>query len=116
MHREIDDDSDIRHPRRKWSDTRDGDRENILIFDGAFDRLNRGIEALDMADHQGYAGAPRGGYDCLAFLHRRSNRLLDHHVDAARGTADRDIAMQMRWRRNGHSIDAPAHEVFGISE
>src|SRR6516165_4991588 len=116
MHCEIDDDSDIRHSRRKWSDTRDGDRENILIFDGAFDRLNRGIKALDMADHQGHVGAPGGGDDGATFLHRRSNRLFDHYMDAAACAVDGNVAMKMCGRGDRHRIDAPAYQAFGVSE
>ena len=42
-----------------------------------------GIEALDMADHQGDAGAARRRDDVAAFLHRGGDRLLDQHVHAA---------------------------------
>ena len=63
VHGEIDDDADIRHPRRERSDPGDGDRKNILALDRPLDRLDRRIEALDMAGHQGDAGAARGGDD-----------------------------------------------------
>src|SRR6516162_7210281 len=116
MHCEIDDHSDIRHPRRKWTDTRDGDGENVLIFDGALYRLNRRIEALDMADHQGHAGAPGGSDDGAAFLHRRSNRLFHQHVDTAARTVDGNVAMEMCGRGDSHRIDTPAYQALGVGE
>ena len=67
---------------------------------------DRRIEALDMADHERDAGAARGGDDGAALLDRRGDRLLDHDVDAARDACDREIAMQMRRRRDGDGIDA----------
>ena len=101
MHREIDDHADIRHPWRKRSDAGNGDRENVLILDGALDRLNRGVEALDMAYHQRDAGPPRGGDNGAAFLHCGSNRLLHHHVDATGGAIDCYIPMKVGRRGNG---------------
>ena len=59
VHGQIDDHADIRHARRERSDAGDGDRENILVADRVLDRLDRRIEALDVADHQGDAGAAR---------------------------------------------------------
>src|SRR6202030_4683282 len=88
VHGEIDDDADIRHPRRERSDAADGDRQNILALDRALDRLDRGIEALDMAGHQGDASAPRGGDNLAALLDGGCNRLLDQDMDTARGADD----------------------------
>ena len=49
---EINDDADIRHPRRKRSDPGDADGKNILARDRLLDRGDRRVEALDMTDHQ----------------------------------------------------------------
>ena len=114
MHGEIDDDADIGHPRRERPDPGNGDRKNVLILDRPLDRLHRRIEALDMADHQGDAGATGGGNNGAALLDRRRDRLLHHDVDAARGTGNRDIAMQMRGRRDGDGVDAVAQQFLGI--
>ena len=62
VHREIDDHAHIRHARRERADAGDRDRKNILVADRVLDRLDRRVEALDMADHQrdaGVSGPPR---------------------------------------------------------
>ena len=116
MHGKIDDDADIRHARRKRADPGDGDRENVLILDRALDRLDRGIETLDMADHQRHPGAAGGGDDGAALLDRRRDRLLDQDVKAAGDAGQRDIVMQMGRRGDGHRIDAAADQRFQIGE
>src|ERR1700683_464388 len=43
--------------RRERAGAGDGDRDGVLVLDRPLDRLDRGIEALDMADHERDAGA-----------------------------------------------------------
>ena len=116
VHREIDDHADVRHARRKRTDAGDGDREDVLVLDRALDRLDRRIEALDVTDHERDAGAAGGGDDSAALLHRRSDRLLDHDVDAAGDAFERQIVMQMGRRRDGDRIDPGAEQSVGIAE
>ena len=116
VHGEIDDDADIRHARRERPDPGDGDRQNILALDRALDRLDRRIEALDMAGHQGDAGAPRGGDDLAALLDGGGDRLLDQDMDAARGAVDGDVAMQVGRRRDGDGIDAALDQAVEVGE
>ena len=116
VHGKIDDDADIRHARRERSDPGDGDGENILALDRALDRLDRRIEALDMADHQGDAGAARRGDDLAAFLDGGGDRLLDQDMDAARGAVDGDVAMQVGRRRDGDGIDAALDQAVEVGE
>jgi len=116
VHGEVDHDADIGHPRRKRADSRDRDRKDVLILDGALDRLHGRIEALDVPDHQRHAGATGRRDDGAALLDRRSDRLLHHHVNAARGAFDGDIAMQVRRRRDGDGIDAGGDQRRGILE
>ena len=78
--------------------------------------FDRRIEALDMTDHERHAGAPRGGDDGAAFLHRRRDRLLDQDVKAARDAGERQIAMKMRRRRDGHRFDAALDQGVEIRE
>jgi hypothetical protein len=69
-----------------------------------------------MADHQRDASAARCRDDGAALLHRRSNRLLDQHVDAARGAGGGNVAMQLRRRRDGDRVDAVTHQSLGVVE
>ena len=78
--------------------------------------FDRRIEALDMADHQGHAGAAGGGDDGAALLHRRRDRLLDHDVDAARDAFEREVVMQMRRRGDGDRVDAGAEQAVDVGE
>src|SRR5580698_9436704 len=116
VHGEIDDDADIRHPRRKRSDPGDGDRKNVLALDRPLDRLDRRIETLDMAGHQGDAGAAGGGDDGIALLDGGGDRLLDQDVDAARGAVDGDVAMQVGRRRDGDGIDAALDQTIEVGK
>ena len=116
VHGEIDDDADIRHPRRERTDPGDGDGKDILAADRFLDRLHGRIEALDMADHQGDAGAAGGGDDVVALLDRGGDRLLDQDMDAALDAGQRDLAMQMGRRRDGDGIDAELEQALEIGD
>ena len=70
VHGKIDDDADIRHPRRKRPDAGDRDGKNVLARDRLLDRRDRRVEALDMSDHQRHAGAARGSDDLAPLLER----------------------------------------------
>src|SRR3569832_42947 len=102
----IDHHADIRHARRERSNAGDTDRKNVFARDRLLDRRDRRIEPLDMPDHQGDAGAARGGNDLVPLLDRRGNRLLDQDVDVARDAGKRDLVMQMRWRGDRHGVHA----------
>ena len=106
VHGKIDHHADIRHPRRKRSDPGDGDRKNVFARDRLLDGGDRRIEPLDMADHQGHAGAARGGDDLAPLLDRGGDRLFDQDVNVARDAGERDLVMQMGRRGDGHGIDA----------
>ena len=112
MDGEVDHHADIRHARRERPDPGDGDREDVLVADGLGDRLHGRIEALDMADHQGHAGAARRRDDVLAFGDRRGDRLFDQHVHAALDAGERDVAMQVGRRRDRHRIDAALEQFL----
>ncbi len=71
VHGEIDDDADIRHARRERADAGDRDRKDVFVLDRFLDRLDRRIEALDMADHQRDVGAGRRLDDLAAFFDGR---------------------------------------------
>jgi hypothetical protein len=116
VHGEIDDDADIRHTRRKRSDPGDGDGQDMLALDRPLDRLDRRIEALDMAGHQGDAGAPGGGDNGIALLDGGGDRLLDQDMDAARGAVDGDVAMQVGRRRDGDGIDAVRDQAVEVGK
>ena len=116
MHAEIDDDADIRHARRKRSDPRDGDRENVLVLDRPLDELDRRVEALDVPDHERHAGAAGGRDDGPAFRHRRGNRLLDQKMHAAGDAFKSNVVVQVGRRRDGHRIDAAAKQGIDIVE
>src|SRR4029077_1164305 len=93
VHGKVDDDADIRHPWRKRSDAGDGDGENVLARYRLLDRGDRGIEALDMADHQGDAGAPRRLDDLPGLFNGGSDRFFDQDVNLARDAGERDLVM-----------------------
>src|SRR6185312_13866836 len=114
--REVNHHADIRHARRKRADTRNGDRQNILAADGFLDRLDRGIESLDVTDHQGNAGPMRRVDDLTALFHRRGNRLLHHHVDAARDAAQRDFLVEMGRCGNGDGVDVARQQFVDVSD
>ena len=114
MHREVDDDADVRHARRERADPGNGDREDVLAAQRVLDRLHGGIEALDMADHQGHAGPARRRDDGVAFLDRRRDRLFDQHVNAARDAGQRQIAVQVRGRGDGDGVDAVREQALHI--
>ena len=76
------------------------------LADRVLDRLDRRIEALDVADHQRDAGPVRRRDDGAALLDRRRDRLLDHDMHAALDAGDREVAMKMRGRGDGHGVDA----------
>jgi hypothetical protein len=81
-------------------------RGGNLAADRVLDRLDGRIEALDVADHQGHAGAPRGGDDGAPLLGGGGDRLLDQHVDAARDAGERDLMVHVGGRRDGDGIEA----------
>ena len=116
VHGQIDDHADIRHARRERPYPGDGDRENILVADGVLDRLDRRIEALDVTDHQGDAGAARRGDDLAPFFDRGGDRLFHHDVDAARDAGERDIAVQMGRRRNGDGVDFQVEQFADVGD
>jgi hypothetical protein len=89
-------------------------RENILILERELDRFDGRIETLDMADHEGDAGATGGGHDGAALLHSRRNRLLHHDVKTACNAGERNIVMQMGRRRDGHRLDAAVQQRLKI--
>src|SRR5262245_25702103 len=105
MDGEIDDDADIRHARWERSHAGDGNRENVLAADCLLDRLDGGIEALDVPDHQCHIGAARGGDDFTSFLNRRGDRLFHHNVNAMRDTVKRNIPMEMSRSRDRDRVD-----------
>ena len=88
VHREIDDDADVRHARRERPDPRDRDGEDVLAADCLLDRLHRRIESLDVPDHQRDAGAARRRDDVAPLLDRRRDRLFHQDMDAARDAAN----------------------------
>ncbi len=98
--------ADIRHARRKRTNPGDADREDVLARDRLLDGGDCGVEALDMPHHQRHAGARRSGDDLTPLLDRGRDRLLDENVDVAGDAGERNLVMQMRWRRDGHRIDA----------
>ncbi len=114
VHREIDDDADIRHARRERSDAGDGDRKNVLLADRLLDGLDGRIEALHMADHQGHAGAAGGRDDLAALLDRGSDRLLDQHVDAVADGRERDAAMKMGRCRDREGVDPERDQLADV--
>ena len=116
VHGEIDHHTDIGHARWERADAGNGDREDVLILDRALDRLNRRIEALDVADHQRHAGATGRGDDGAPFLDRRRNRFLHHHVNAARNTVECDVVVQMSGCGDRHRLDAAAEQRARIGE
>ena len=106
MHGEVDHNTNIRHARRKWPDTRDRDRENILAANRLLDGGDRRVEALDMADHQSQTSTVRRCDDLKSLLDRRGYRLLDQNMNAARDTSQREFTMKMCRRSDGHRVDA----------
>jgi hypothetical protein len=115
VHREIDDDTDIGHTRRKRADPRDGDRQDILLADRIFNRRDRRIEAFDMADHQGDVGAARRRDDGVAFLDRRGDRLLHHHMHAALDRGHCQLDVQVGRCRNGQRVDAGRQQSLDVT-
>jgi len=89
VHGEVDDHAHIGHARRERSDPGNGDGENVLVADRVFDSLDRRVEPLDMADHQGDAGVPCRGDDGATFFHRGRDRFLDQHMHALLDAAER---------------------------
>ena len=83
--------------------------------DRLLDRFDRRIEAFDMPDHQGHAGAPRGRNDRAPLLHRGCDRLLDQHVHAAVDAGLRQLAMQVRGRGDGGGVDAGLQQRLDIA-
>ena len=65
-----------------------------------------------MADHQGHAGGARSSNDLVAFIDGRRDRLFDQNMNLARDAGQRHIAMQMRWRRDGHRIGTGIQHFF----
>ncbi len=110
--REIDHHADIRHARRERTDPGDRDRQDVLVADRFPDRLDRRIEALDMPDHQGDAGAARRIDDVLALGDGGGDRLLDENVHAALDAGERDGAMEVRRCRDRHRIDAAVEQFL----
>ena len=76
--------------------------------------FDRGIESLDVTDHERHPGAAGRRHDGAALLHRRRNRLLDHDVKAARDAVERQIVVQMGGCRDGHRLDPGAHQRFDV--
>jgi hypothetical protein len=116
VHREIDDHAYIRHARRKRADAGDRDGKDALVADRFLDRLDRGVEPLDMPDHQGDAGVTRCGYDRAPLLHRRRNRLLYQDMHAALDAEQRELAMQVRGSRDGDGVDTGRKQQLDIAE
>src|SRR5262245_13586403 len=116
MHGEIDDHAYIRHARRKRTDAGDRDGKDALVADRFLDRLDRGVEALDMPDHQGDAGVPRRRYDRAPLLHRRRDRLLHQDMHAALDAEQRELAMQVRGGRDGDGVDTGRKQQLDIAE
>ncbi len=80
--RQVDDHPDLAHARREGADAGDLDGDDLVAVDGALDRLDRRVEALDMADHQ-HALIRLGRVDHrLSIGHRSRDRLLDQHMNA----------------------------------
>ena len=77
---------------------------------------DRGIEALDMTDHQGDAGAPRGIDDGAPLLDRGGDRLFHQHMDLARDAGERDLVMQMGWSRDRDGVDALGEQLLQRAE
>src|ERR1700691_3359763 len=100
-----------------WASTPEagnGDRQDVLILDRAFDRLHRRIETLDMADHERHTGTAGGRDDGVPLLGRRSDRLLDHDVHAARNALQREVVMKMRWGSDGNRVDAGLQQSIDV--
>ena len=116
VHGKVDDHADVRHPRRKWSDPGDRDRKNVLARYCRLDRGHGRIETLDMADHQGHAGAARGGNDGAPLLDCRRNRLFDKDVKVAGDARKRDLMMKMRRRGNGDRMDTLRDQLIKTGE
>src|SRR4051794_33501422 len=74
---EIDHHAHIGHARRERPNACDGDGQNILRPDSVLDRLDRWIETLHVADHEGNSGMAGGGDNASAFSNRRRDRFFD---------------------------------------
>jgi hypothetical protein len=112
MHREINDDSNVRHARWKRTDPRDRDRKNLLPRQRVLDRLDRRVEALHVTDHERPTLAPGRHDDGLAFFHCRSDRLFHQHVTAGRDAIQSNGIVQMGRCRDGHRVDAGGEQFL----
>ena len=82
---------------RRGADARRLDAEDVAQPAGAheFAQLrDRGIEALDMADHELAPRIARGGAHTQRIGQRRRDRLLDEHVEPALERGEGDLGVQ----------------------
>ena len=93
MHRQVDDHPDLAHARREGADAGDLDRDDVLAFDGALDRLDRRIEPLDLTDHQHPAVGLRRIDHPLGVDDGGGDRLFDQHMDPRFQQGDAEVGM-----------------------
>ena len=93
---EVDRDAGVLDPRRQRPDP--GRVGPVDVAEAAFgDQLaqlrDRGVEALDVADHQLAVGLQRGAAHPQRVRQRRRDRLLDQHVQAGGERLERDFGV-----------------------
>ena len=69
-----------------------------------------------MADHQRHAGALGRGDDVAAFVGGGRDRLLHHHMNAARDAGERDLVMEVRGRGDGDGVDPAVEQGIDLAD
>ena len=113
MHRQIDDHADLAHARREGADAGDLDGDDLVVGDGALDRVHGRVEAFDLAHHQDAVVGLGGVYHPLGVGHGGGDRLLDQDVDALFQQGDADFGMESVGRGHDGCVQARVDKGLG---